>query len=325
GMPQAAVTAQVLGLGGATADTTNRLSINSPAVLMHNAGAGMEATLNKAAAGNDAAIAFKTGFSARALAGLLGNDNFALKVSPDGSAYFDAFTTAAGSGQMTVAQPMVLAGQASDPASPTNGALWHDSTLNRVKVRLNGVTRVVDGQISAPYLIPPAGEYVQTTIGAGGAALATLAGAAGRIEMFPFVPRTDLVIDQIAVNCTTAVAAAQGKVVLYSSDANGRPDALIAETGNLDFATTGVKTIAVAQTLRQGQTFWFGIRHSSTATLSIWSPGATPDINGGAPTTTARKVLRRTLAYATAATPTWGYLPSEITNSTATAIWLRMA
>jgi hypothetical protein len=32
----------------------------------------------------DAAFAFKTGFSARALIGLLGSDDFALKVTPDG-------------------------------------------------------------------------------------------------------------------------------------------------------------------------------------------------------------------------------------------------
>ena len=39
--------------------------------------------VNKAAAGNDAAFAFKTGFSARALIGLLGNDDFSFKVSPE--------------------------------------------------------------------------------------------------------------------------------------------------------------------------------------------------------------------------------------------------
>jgi hypothetical protein len=90
GMPQANLTAQLLGLGGATADSYNRVSVNTPALLFNNAGAGIEATVNKAAAGNDAAFAFKTGFSARALIGLLGNDDFSFKVSPDGSVFFDA-------------------------------------------------------------------------------------------------------------------------------------------------------------------------------------------------------------------------------------------
>ena len=57
----------VSGLGGAVADAWNRLSVNTSAVLLNNAGAGIEATVNKETPGNDAAFAFKTGFSARAL------------------------------------------------------------------------------------------------------------------------------------------------------------------------------------------------------------------------------------------------------------------
>ena len=40
GMPQANLTAQLLGLGGATADAFNRLSVNTPAVLLNDAGGG---------------------------------------------------------------------------------------------------------------------------------------------------------------------------------------------------------------------------------------------------------------------------------------------
>jgi hypothetical protein len=100
GMPQANLTAQLLGLGGATADSFNRLSMNTPAVLLNNAGSGIEVTVNKAAAGNDAAFTFKTGFSARALIGLLGNDNFSFKVSPNGSAFFDAIVVDRTNGQV---------------------------------------------------------------------------------------------------------------------------------------------------------------------------------------------------------------------------------
>jgi hypothetical protein len=45
GMPRANLTAQLLGLGGAVADSFNRLSLNTPAVLLNNAGAGIEATV----------------------------------------------------------------------------------------------------------------------------------------------------------------------------------------------------------------------------------------------------------------------------------------
>ena len=123
GMPQANLTAQLLGLGGATADSYNRLSVNTPAVLLNNAGAGIEATVNKAAPANDAAFAFKTGFSARALIGLLGNDDFSFKVSPDGSAFFDTFRVDRTSGRVELAEPIVLPAHDAVPSPPPVGKL----------------------------------------------------------------------------------------------------------------------------------------------------------------------------------------------------------
>ncbi len=121
GMPQANLTAQLLGLGGATADSYNRLSVNAPAMLFNNAGAGIEATVNKAAAANDAAFAFKTGFSARALIGLLGSDDFSFKVSPDGSAFFEALKFDRTNGQVELPQPTILPGLNAAPAPPPAG------------------------------------------------------------------------------------------------------------------------------------------------------------------------------------------------------------
>ena len=121
GMPQANLTAQLLGLGGATADSYNRVSVNTPALLFNNAGAGIEATVNKAAAGNDAAFAFKTGFSARALIGLLGNDDFSFKVSPDGSTFFDALKIDRTNGQVELPQPTILPGLSATPSAPPSG------------------------------------------------------------------------------------------------------------------------------------------------------------------------------------------------------------
>ena len=121
GMSQANLTAQLLGLGGATADDYNRLSVNTPAVLLNNAGAGVEATVNKAGTGNDAAFAFKTGFSARALVGLLGSDDFSVKVSPDGSAFHDALKIDRTSGQVELPQPTILPGLSAAPIPPPSG------------------------------------------------------------------------------------------------------------------------------------------------------------------------------------------------------------
>ncbi|MFC3205640.1 hypothetical protein [Aquamicrobium soli] len=121
GMPQANLTAQLLGLGGATADSYNRLSVNTPAVLLNNAGAGIEATVNKAAPANDAAFAFKTNWSARALIGLLGKDDFSFKVSPDGSAFYEAIRIDRTSGQVELPQPTILPGLSAAPPPPPAG------------------------------------------------------------------------------------------------------------------------------------------------------------------------------------------------------------
>lgn len=100
----AATTATLLylGLGGATPDATNRFSINTPAVLFNNAGAGINATVNKAATGNDASFTFQTAFSTRALFGLLADDDFSIKVSPNGSSFFTGLNIRSADGNVGV-------------------------------------------------------------------------------------------------------------------------------------------------------------------------------------------------------------------------------
>ena len=123
GAAAANVTALGLGLGGASPDASNRLSVNAAATLLNNAGGSHEATINKAAAGNDASLALKTGFSARALFGLLGSDDVTLKVSPNGSAFFDAFVIDRATGRAEFPAPIVIPGLSAVPASPPAGKL----------------------------------------------------------------------------------------------------------------------------------------------------------------------------------------------------------
>jgi Protein of unknown function (DUF2793) len=87
-MSAANVSALYLGLCGATADATNRLSINSPASLFNHTGAGHKVKVNKAAAIDTGSFLFQTGFSGRAEFGLTGSDDFQIKVSADGAAWW---------------------------------------------------------------------------------------------------------------------------------------------------------------------------------------------------------------------------------------------
>lgn len=315
-----------VGIGGAGASTAQRLAVASAATLFTHAGAGTELTLNKATPADSATISLKTAFSTRAQLGLMGNDDIALRLSPDGSGFTTALSAAAATGRVTLSRPLILEGQATDPATPPDGTIWHNSTTAQLGLQLGGQTLRLDGQQAMPWLTPPSGELVLTTNGASSGNNGSGAGAAGRIDLFPFTPRADLTIDRLVAQCVTAVAGALGRIVLYTADANGRPDALLHESADLDLATTGTKTAAIAITLRQGRVIWLGLRHSSTATVSNWAASATPDINGGTlPATTPRKVLRRTVAWGSAAPAVWAFTSAEINAASAPAIWLRMA
>ncbi|MGR3433952.1 MAG: DUF2793 domain-containing protein [Shimia sp.] len=74
----------------ATADTTNRLTVAAPATLLTHAGADHRLKLNKAAAGDTAALLFQTAWGGRAEIGTLGEDAFAIKTSADGAAWTTA-------------------------------------------------------------------------------------------------------------------------------------------------------------------------------------------------------------------------------------------
>lgn len=83
----------VPGLGiNTTITDTQRLSVKSDEVIFSHddvtPGTGsMTAALNKADEAGDAGHAYKTDWSTRALAGLFGADDYAIKVSPDGASY----------------------------------------------------------------------------------------------------------------------------------------------------------------------------------------------------------------------------------------------
>jgi Protein of unknown function (DUF2793) len=74
----------------ATADATNKLAVKSSATLFDNVGNGHQVKINKAAAGDTASLLYQDGFSGRAEMGLSGDDDFHLKVSPDGSTWKEA-------------------------------------------------------------------------------------------------------------------------------------------------------------------------------------------------------------------------------------------
>lgn len=106
----------------AAPDATNRLAVKSDAALFSHddvtPGSGdMRHKINKSAAAKTASVLFQMGFSGRAELGLAGEDDFTVKVSPDGAAWnaalkADRATGFVGVGAVTPRGPLVVRGRA---------------------------------------------------------------------------------------------------------------------------------------------------------------------------------------------------------------------
>ncbi|MBO6549703.1 MAG: DUF2793 domain-containing protein [Rhizobiales bacterium] len=94
------VTGGLVGIN-ATADTTNKLSLNSDASLFNHDGTDHQLKINKNLASNNASVLFQTGFSGRAEFGITGDDDFHMKVSPDGATFYDGIVIDKDTGEVS--------------------------------------------------------------------------------------------------------------------------------------------------------------------------------------------------------------------------------
>jgi hypothetical protein len=102
--PLAALGSALLRLGvNTSADSGNRLAVAASATLFTHEGNGHQLKLNKAAPGDTASLLYQTNWSGRAEMGLAGDDNWHLKVSPDGATWIEALTVNAATGAATLA------------------------------------------------------------------------------------------------------------------------------------------------------------------------------------------------------------------------------
>ena len=107
GDPSEIQNAEYVGVN-ATADDTNRLSVSSPASLFNHSGAGHQVKVNKNAVADTASLLYQTNWSGRAEMGLTGDDDFSVKVSPDGSAWHDGLKIDRNSGALSAPNGMAI-------------------------------------------------------------------------------------------------------------------------------------------------------------------------------------------------------------------------
>ncbi|HEY0920671.1 DUF2793 domain-containing protein [Devosia sp.] len=104
-----------------TPSLVDRLAVASEASLFTHAGAGHRLKLNKAGPAETASVLFQTGYSGRAEFGLAGDDDFHVKVSPDGASWIEGLTIAAAGGAVRLPQGQLgfpaVANPAADPTT----------------------------------------------------------------------------------------------------------------------------------------------------------------------------------------------------------------
>ncbi len=106
-----------------SADNTNRLAVSAPATLLTHEGAGHQLKLNKAASGDTASLLFQSNWSGHAEMGLMGDNSWRIKVSPDGAAWTDAITVDATSADVTLAGALRPAADNAESLG-ASGARW---------------------------------------------------------------------------------------------------------------------------------------------------------------------------------------------------------
>jgi hypothetical protein len=148
----------------------------------------------------------------------------------------------------------------------------------------------------------------------------TSATAQDRIELIPFYCHTTFSIDEIGLQCTTAVGGANAKVVIYSSDASGWPHEVLYESADLDSSSTGYIRVALTFTFTASTKYWVGHRASANG-LAFRGIGNSDIRRLGRENATSTGIyyaLRRTLTFATAATDPWVFTSTDLVTGSST-------
>lgn len=131
-------------------DSANRLAVASQAALFSHAGAGFQLKLNKAASGDTGSLVFQTNYTGHAEMGLAGSNDFAIKVSPDGSAWSTGLALA-GDGTAALLAGATIDGQEAfhrgnilGPVGETGGAP-SGAVIERGSNSNGNYTRFADG------------------------------------------------------------------------------------------------------------------------------------------------------------------------------------
>jgi len=119
-------------------------------------------------------------------------------------------------------------------------------------------------------------------------AYSTASGAAGRLDLAPYVPGKELIITDFSINVLVAAAGQDVQFLVYDGTGpSGFPGNLVFQSGDASLDSTGLTQVTANNlTLEQGQLYWIGLQYSGGGTVSahtnvdMISLGSVPDGSG---------------------------------------------
>lgn len=125
---------------------------------------------------------------------------------------------------------------------------------------------------------------------------------ANRLIAYPFIPNQSFTTSNLQLSVVTLGTGSLGRIAVYS-DLNGVPDTSIFISSDLDFSTTGLKTVTTSISFVAGTTYWLAFHGSATtATLNALTANQMMPIKIINPSSVANYVFRN-LTF-TSGTPT---------------------
>jgi len=101
----------------------------------------------------------------------------------------------------------------------------------------------------------------------GSSVMSTAAFAANTIYLHPFSVQGELLVDRVGINVTTGGTATDFRIGIWSSDSEGLPATLVADSGDVAFTGTGVKGVSGLTIVLPAGDYFVGYIMNGTATL----------------------------------------------------------
>jgi hypothetical protein len=154
----------------------------------------------------------------------------------------------------------------------------------------------------------------------------TLGMGTGQLALCRFIPGANFTIDQLAAY-TTVSGGTNAKIVIYDSDANGWPNALIKATASLVTAATSPITESYSYTFLANNIYWIGIHNANSGvTYRALALASLPSFGNTSISATSVYVgLSRTVTYASGPPNPWNYTSTDLYSTGQPCVLMRAA